>query len=151
MRLPELSTKSGKYIDVNGVMEGLMGIDERLTKDWSDDNQIPDTDGIEEMLDLKRARAESSVSVVGHAKAVVATSYLIKWTHLGVARSSGSWFLDVMTLTRDSTLPTTLVYKRIGPTNVQSDTLPQPFLIPCQAQTSMLLVRLLDWTALVKG
>jgi len=41
-----------------------MGIDEILTEDWRDRNQIPDTDGIEELReDLKRARAESSVSV----------------------------------------------------------------------------------------
>ena len=44
--------------------ERLMGIDEALTEDWRDENQIPDTDGIEELReDLKRARAESSVSV----------------------------------------------------------------------------------------
>jgi hypothetical protein len=49
--------------------ESLMGIDEKLTKDWRDENQIPDTDGIEEMReDLKRARAESSVSVAGRAR-----------------------------------------------------------------------------------
>jgi hypothetical protein len=47
--------------------EVLMGIDEILTEDWRDENQIPDTDGIEEMReDLKRARAESSVSVAAY-------------------------------------------------------------------------------------
>jgi hypothetical protein len=46
-----------------------MGIDEMLTEDWRDENQIPDTDGIEEMReDLKRARAESSVSVAGRPR-----------------------------------------------------------------------------------
>ena len=29
--------------------EGLMGIDETSTKDWRDENQIPNTDGIEEI------------------------------------------------------------------------------------------------------
>jgi len=49
--------------------EGLMGIDETLTEDWREENQIPDTDGIEEMReDLKRARAESGVSVAGCAR-----------------------------------------------------------------------------------
>ena len=49
--------------------EGLMGIDEILTEDWRDENRIPDTDGIEEMREeLKRARAESSVSVTGRAR-----------------------------------------------------------------------------------
>ena len=49
--------------------EGLMGIDETLTEDWREENQIPDTDGIEEMQEyLKQARAESSVSVAGHAR-----------------------------------------------------------------------------------
>jgi len=49
--------------------EGLMGIDETLTEDWREENQIPDTDGIEEMWeDLKRARAESGVSVAGRAR-----------------------------------------------------------------------------------
>ena len=46
-----------------------MGIDEILTEDWRDENQIPDTDGIEEMReDLKRERAESSVSVAGRSR-----------------------------------------------------------------------------------
>ena len=46
-----------------------MGIDETLAEDWRDENQIPYTDGIEEMReDLKQARAESSVSVAGHAR-----------------------------------------------------------------------------------
>ena len=49
--------------------EGLMGIDEILTEDWRDENRIQDTDGIEEMREeLKRARAESSVSVTGRAR-----------------------------------------------------------------------------------
>jgi hypothetical protein len=49
--------------------EGLMGIDETLTEDWREENEIPDTDGIEEMReDLKRARAASSVSVGGRAR-----------------------------------------------------------------------------------
>ena len=39
--------------------ESLMGIDETLTDDWREENNIPDTDGVEEMReDLKRARAE---------------------------------------------------------------------------------------------
>jgi len=51
--------------------EGLMGIDEILTKNWRDEHQIPDADGIEEMReDLKQARAVSSVSesVAGHVR-----------------------------------------------------------------------------------
>jgi hypothetical protein len=57
------------FITSNLKEESLMGIDETLTKDWRDENQIPDTDGIEEMReDLKRARAESSVSVAGRAR-----------------------------------------------------------------------------------
>ena len=46
-----------------------MGIDEILTEDWRDENQILDTDRIEEMQEeLKQARAESSVSVTGHGQ-----------------------------------------------------------------------------------
>jgi hypothetical protein len=42
--------------------ESLMGIDEILTDDWREDNNIPDTGGIEEMReDLKQARPESNV------------------------------------------------------------------------------------------
>lgn len=49
--------------------EGLMGIDGILTGVWRDKNLIPDTDGIEEIReDLKRARAESSVSVAGRVR-----------------------------------------------------------------------------------
>ena len=49
--------------------ESWMGIDEILTRDWRDENQIPDTDGIEEMReDLKRARAESNVSAAGRTR-----------------------------------------------------------------------------------
>ena len=49
--------------------ENLMGIDEILTEDWRDENQILDTDRIEEMQEeLKQARAESSVSVTGHGQ-----------------------------------------------------------------------------------
>ena len=45
-----------------------MGIDETLTDDWGEENNIPDTDGIEEMQeDLKQGRAESNVSGAGHA------------------------------------------------------------------------------------
>jgi len=51
------------------VEEGLMGINETLIEDWREENQIPDTDGIEEILeDLKRARAEKSVSVAGRPR-----------------------------------------------------------------------------------
>jgi hypothetical protein len=43
--------------------ESLMGIDEMLTDEWREDNNIPDTDRIEEMQeDLRQARAESNVS-----------------------------------------------------------------------------------------
>jgi len=46
-----------------------MGIDETLTDDWREENNIPGTDGIEEIReDLKRARAESSVSVAGRVR-----------------------------------------------------------------------------------
>jgi hypothetical protein len=60
----------GQLVDsfITSEEEGLMGIDEMLTEDRRDENQIPDTDGIEEMReDLKRARAESSVSIAGRA------------------------------------------------------------------------------------
>jgi len=49
--------------------ESFMGIDATLTDDWREDNNIPDTDGIEEMReDLKRARAESNVSGAGRVR-----------------------------------------------------------------------------------
>ena len=52
--------------------EGLMGIDETSTKDWRDENQIPNTDGIEEIRKvLKWARAESSVSVADRSRCIL--------------------------------------------------------------------------------
>ena len=48
-----------------------MGVDETLpvTEDWWEENPIPDTDGIEEIREnLKRVRAESSVSVSGRTR-----------------------------------------------------------------------------------
>jgi len=46
-----------------------MGIDATLTDDWREDNNIPDTDEIEEMReDLKRARVESNVSGAGRVR-----------------------------------------------------------------------------------
>jgi hypothetical protein len=48
-----------------------MGVDETLpvTEDRWEENAIPDTDGIEEIReDLKRVRAESSVSVSGRTR-----------------------------------------------------------------------------------
>ena len=51
------------------MQKTIMGIDETLTDDWREENNIPDTDGIEEMReDLKRARAESNVSGAGRAR-----------------------------------------------------------------------------------
>jgi hypothetical protein len=49
--------------------ERLMGIDADLTKEFREENRIPDTDGIEGLREeLKRARAESTVSVVGRKR-----------------------------------------------------------------------------------
>ena len=46
-----------------------MGIDETLTDDWREENNIPNTDGIEEMReDLKRGKAELNVSGAGRAR-----------------------------------------------------------------------------------
>ena len=46
-----------------------MGIDEILIEDWRDENQSPDTDGIEEMRgDLKRARAVKCISSRSRAR-----------------------------------------------------------------------------------
>jgi hypothetical protein len=48
-----------------------MGIDETLTEDWRDENQIPDTDGIEEMRESEsRVKCISSRSCTKVAAAV---------------------------------------------------------------------------------
>jgi hypothetical protein len=49
--------------------ERLMGIEADLTAEFREENQIPDTDGIQELREaLKRTRAESTVSVDGRKK-----------------------------------------------------------------------------------
>jgi hypothetical protein len=69
LNLPRIPSQLLVDSFITSEEEGLMGIDEMLTEDWRDDNQIPNTDGIEEIReDLKRARAESSVSVAGRVR-----------------------------------------------------------------------------------
>ena len=49
--------------------ERLMGIDPDLTEEFREENRIPDTDGIQELREeLKRARAESTISVDGRKR-----------------------------------------------------------------------------------
>jgi hypothetical protein len=49
--------------------ERLMGIDMDLTVEFRQENQILDTDGIQELQEeLKRTRAELTVSVDGHKR-----------------------------------------------------------------------------------
>jgi hypothetical protein len=49
--------------------ERLLGIDADLTAEFRQENRIPDTDGIQELREeLKRARAESTVSVDGRKR-----------------------------------------------------------------------------------
>jgi len=49
--------------------ERLLGIDADLTAEFRDENRIPDTDGIQELREeLKRARAESTVSIDGRKR-----------------------------------------------------------------------------------
>lgn len=49
--------------------ERLMGIDTDLTAEFREENRIPNTDGIQELREeLKRTRAESTVSVDGRKR-----------------------------------------------------------------------------------
>ena len=72
----DYSLPDGSHIQLN-VMKHP---DSSKPADWRDENQIPDTNGIKEMReDLKRARAESSVSVAGQAKYPYLISPVINW------------------------------------------------------------------------
>jgi hypothetical protein len=54
---------------ISSEEERLMGIDPDLTEEFREENRIPDTDRIQELREeLKRARAESTVSVDGRKR-----------------------------------------------------------------------------------